>query len=314
MILAAGLQSALEPAGVHAEKIAALWTVFLWVLGIAYVATMTAMLIALFRKRSGIVSEDTPRARIVVAIAGAATGATLFGLLVAVIFTTRGLNGSPRGGIEITVTARQWWWQFDYDDPDKSKRITTANEITVPVGVPIHLNLRSPDVIHSFWVPNLHGKRDLVPGHPVGFSVQADRPGVFRGQCAEFCGVQHAKMAFWVNAVPPDEYGEWVALQRQSSPIPSTPAQRKGQEVFMESPCPLCHSIAGTDASGKTAPDLTHFASRRSIAAATLPNTREHLRTWIRDPQGLKPGNQMPPMILEQARLEPLLDYLESLQ
>ncbi len=314
MMLVAGLQSALEPAGIHAEQIASLWMIFLWVLGVAYGSTMLALLIALFRKRKGIVAEDTPPARIVVAVAGLITALTLFGLLFAAILTTRGINASPRGGVDIAVTARQWWWQFEYDDPDPSKRITTANEITIPVGVPVHLSLHSPDVIHSFWVPNLHGKRDLVPGHPTTFSVQADRPGVFRGQCAEFCGVQHAKMAFWVNAVPRAEYDAWIAGQRSSSAIPSTPSQRKGQEAFMESPCPLCHSIGGTDASGKTAPDLTHFASRRSIAAATLPNTREHLATWIRDPQGVKPGNQMPPMILRGEKLGPLLDYLESLQ
>jgi cytochrome c oxidase subunit 2 len=272
------------------------------------------MFIALFRKRREVITADTARARIVVAVAGVMSGITLFGLLVAAILTTRGINASPRGGIEIVVTARQWWWQFDYDDPDQSQRITTANEITIPVGVPVHLDLRSPDVIHSFWVPNLHGKRDLVPGHPATFIVQADRPGVFRGQCAEFCGLQHAKMAFWVNAVPRDQYDAWVAQQRSQSAIPATPSQRKGQEVFMESPCPLCHSLRGTDASGKTAPDLTHFAGRRSIAAATLSNTRDHLDVWIRDPQGVKPGNQMPPMILEREKLGPLLDYLESLR
>ena len=135
------------------------------------------------------------------------------------------------------------------------------------MGVPVNIQLRSSDVIHSFWVPNLNGKQDLIPGHDGTIQLLANKPGVYRGQCAEFCGLQHAKMSLWINAVTPDEYAKWLASSRQPSKIPSTPEQRIGQQVFMSSPCPLCHTIQGTDAGGKTAPDLTHFASHRSIAA-----------------------------------------------
>jgi cytochrome c oxidase subunit 2 len=154
----------------------------------------------------------------------------------------------------------------------------------------------------------------MIPGHDGTVQLLANRPGVYRGQCAEFCGLQHAKMSLWINALSRADYTKWLAAARQPSKIPSTPEQRKGQQVFMSSPCPLCHTIQGTDAGGKTAPDLTHFASRRSIASATLPNRRGYLAGWIIDPQHVKPGNQMPSMTIEQGDLDPLLAYLESLQ
>jgi cytochrome c oxidase subunit 2 len=178
----------------------------------------------------------------------------------------------------------------------------------------VRVFLRSPDVIHSFWVPNLHGKQDLIPGHDNQLILQATRPGTFRGQCAEFCGYQHANMAFWVTALPRTEFAKWADAQRQSSKIPSTASQRKGQDVFVSGPCALCHNIQGTPASGKTGPDLTHIGSRRSIAAATLPNRRDNLAAWIVDPQHIKPGAYMPPTQLPHGELNALLDYLESLQ
>jgi len=314
ILLAAGIQSALEPAGAQAERIARLWDVFLVVLGATYVITIVVLLFALLRRHDSIVTGEPASTRSIIIGASGLTAAILFALLVSSIFTTRGIAEQPRNPIDLVVTAHQWWWQFEYDSPDKSQRITTANEITVPVGTPVRLQLRSPDVIHSLWVPNLHGKHDLIPGHDSTFIIEAGRPGVFRGQCAEFCGIQHAKMAFWVNALPRAEFDRWLTRQRKSSEIPSNGQQRKGQEVFMESPCPLCHTVAGTDASGKTGPDLTHFASRRSIAAGTLPNRRGYLAGWIIDPQHVKPGSQMPPMVLDQGKLEPLLDYMESLR
>ncbi len=310
-----GIQSALEPAGPQAARIANLWDIFLWVSLAVYVLVMLALFAALLRKRAEIVSDATsPTVRSAVTIASGITVVILLALLTASIFTGRGLAEIPKNALQIAVTGRQWWWQVDYDDADKSKRITTANELTIPVGVPVTLHLLSPDVIHSFWVPNLHGKRDLIPGKHTTFTLRADRPGVYRGQCAEFCGQQHAKMALWVNAVPRDEYAKWVEASRRPSKIPSTPEERKGLEIFMSSPCPLCHTIGGTDAGGKTAPDLTHFASRRSIAAGTLPNRRGYLAGWILDPQHLKPGTQMPPNVLEQDQVQPLITYLESLR
>jgi len=315
-ILASGIQSALEPAGMQAEKIGRLWNLFLGVSVVVWVLVMLFLLAALLRRRPEIIPNATsPRVRLAVSIATGLTVLTLFGLLTASIFTSRGIADVPDRAIQIAVYGRQWWWQVEYDDVDKSRRFSTANELTIPVGVPVTLHLQSTDVIHSFWVPNLHGKRDLIPGKPAKtFTLQADRPGVYRGQCAEFCGYQHANMALWVTAVPMAEYLRWVDASRMPSKVPSTPKQRKGQEVFMNSPCPLCHTIQGTPASGRTGPDLTHFASRRSIAAGTVPNRRGFLGGWILDAQHIKPGSQMPSIPLEQGELEPLIDYLESLR
>jgi cytochrome c oxidase subunit 2 len=311
-----GIQSALEPAGPQAEQIANLWNVFLGVNTVVWVLVMLFLIAALLRRRPEIVPNATSsRVRVAVTAATGLTVVTLFGLLIASMFTTRGIASVPDRGIQIAVTGKQWWWQVEYDDPNKSKRITTANELTIPVGVPVTVHLRSSDVIHSFWVPSLHGKRDLIPGKPTTtFTFQADRPGVYRGQCAEFCGYQHANMGFWVTALPWADYAKWVEANRQPSKIPSTQTERKGQDVFMNSPCPLCHTIQGTPAGGKTGPDLTHFGSRRSIAAATFPNRRGFLGGWILDAQHMKPGSQMPSITLEQGELEPLVAYLESLQ
>jgi cytochrome c oxidase subunit 2 len=309
-----GIQSALEPGGLHAERIANLWNLFLGVTAVVYVLVLVVFLYALLRRRSEPQSGSSSGARVSVSIATAVTAVILFVLLVASIWTGRGNADVAANALHLTVTAHQWWWQVEYKNPDQSKRIDSANEINVPVGVPVEIELRSSDVIHSFWVPSLQGKRDLIPGHIGSIVIQAERPGVFRGQCAEFCGLQHAKMALWVNALRPADFARWAAEERAPSRIPSTPAERAGEQVFMKSPCPLCHNVQGTAASGQTGPDLTHFGSRRSIAAGTLPNTRGFLGGWILDPQHIKPGNQMPTMQLEQGELDPLVTYLESLR
>lgn len=307
-----GIQSALEPAGLHADRIGTLWDIFLIVSAVVYVLVMLFLIVALFRRPATARPHGVLKG---VVAASALTVVIMFALLVASIFTGRAIAESPQQGIEVVVTGHQWWWQVEYSDPRGSdKRITTANELYIPVGVPVRVFLRSPDVIHSFWVPNLHGKQDLIPGHDNQIILQATRAGTYRGQCAEFCGYQHAKMAFWVTALPPADFTRWADAQRESSKIPSTASQRKGQEIFVSGPCAMCHNIQGTPASGKTGPDLTHIGSRRSIAAATLPNRRGYLAGWILDPQHIKPAAFMPPTQLQQGELEPLLDYLESLQ
>jgi cytochrome c oxidase subunit 2 len=201
-----------------------------------------------------------------------------------------------------------------YLDPLPSSSFSTANEIHIPVGQPVELTLRSVDVIHSFWVPNLHGKKDLIPGQVNTLVLQADRPGIFRGQCAEFCGLQHANMALYVVAEPPDEFARWQERQRRPAPEPATDAARRGRDVFMASSCVLCHKIGGTMAGGVAGPDLTHVASRLSLAAGTLPNTRGHRAGWIVDPQMHKPGNNMPPNLLSPGDLQALLSYLDTLR
>jgi cytochrome c oxidase subunit 2 len=201
-----------------------------------------------------------------------------------------------------------------YEDPQASRSLTTANEIRIPVGRPVRLKLSSRDVIHSFWVPNLHGKKDLVPGHQTLTWFQADTPGVYRGQCAEFCGQQHAKMGMLVIAEPPERFAAWYERQLLPAAEPADSVAAAGQRLFLAKGCVLCHAVRGTPAGSRLGPDLTHLASRLTIAAGTLPNTRGHLAGWVVDPQRLKPGVRMPPNQLAPAELHALLGYLESLR
>jgi cytochrome c oxidase subunit 2 len=191
--------------------------------------------------------------------------------------------------------------------------VTTANEIHIPVGRPVRFEVVAGDVIHSFWIPELAGKTDLIPGQRNVMWLEADHPGVYRGQCAEYCGMQHSKMAMSVVADPPAAFGAWLARQRLPAASPSDPDMVAGEAVFTTSACALCHTIRGTPARGRVGPDLTHLASRRMIAAGTLPNTRGYLAGWIANPQALKPGNVMPAVPLRPTELQVLITYLQSL-
>jgi cytochrome c oxidase subunit 2 len=262
--------------------------------------------------------DDPARERRMAMAVASAAGATV-ATLVAVLFLSFGsgkrLTGTPPpDAIQIRVTGRQWFWDVEYRDSLPSRWATTANEIHVPVGRPVVFQLRSTDVIHSFWVPNLGVKRDMIPGQETSIWFQADTPGVYRGQCAEFCGYQHAKMSFLVVAEPPDRFAVWLDRQRDTARTPTDSLARRGQEVFLASTCVMCHAIQGTPAGSRVGPNLTHLASRRTIAAGTLPNTRGHLAGWIVDPQQIKPGVRMPPNALAPDDLQALLAYLESLR
>ncbi|HEX7180852.1 MAG TPA: cytochrome c oxidase subunit II [Thermoanaerobaculia bacterium] len=324
LAVAFGWQSVLDSAGPQAARIEDLWWVYFWVCAAVFVLVFLALVMAVFRGRRGKGDPTDPGAphppaserRLTRTVAGAtaATAVILIGLLVATVAASRATSSLPGDPLTIELTGQQWWWQVRYEDPTPSRMVTTANEIHIPVGRPVRVKTRSTDVIHSFWVPNLHGKRDLIPGRPSEILIQADRPGVFRGQCAEFCGYQHANMALLVVAEPPETFAAWYEAQLQPARPPSDALQQRGKVVFEALPCPLCHTIAGTQASGKTAPDLTHLASRRMLAAGTLPNTRGHLGGWILDPQTIKPGNKMPAVSLGSDDLRALLAYLESLR
>jgi cytochrome c oxidase subunit 2 len=233
------------------------------------------------------------------------------------VFIMRSLGVLARTGettLTIEVTGRQWWWQVDYPFSNPSLNVRTANEIHIPVGQRVQLVLKSVDVVHSLWVPELQGKVDLVPGRENRMWLEADRPGAYRGQCAEFCGLQHTRMALFVVAHSEAEFDLWLARQRAPSATPEDSLQALGQQVFLRNPCAICHTIRGTQASGTLAPDLTHLAARRSLAAGTLPNTRGHLGGWISDPQRVKPGTQMPVVPVPAAELTALIAYLESLR
>ena len=315
----AGIQSALHPAGPQAMHISQLWWLMLWVCTAVFVLVIGFFLYAVFRPRphdQSITAPETERrtARVIVA-AVVITGLVLFGLLVADFWTERALAAlSTSQPLKIKVTGHQWWWDVEYAAPVPGQIVTTANELHLPVGRPVLLELTSHDVIHSFWVPNLHGKKDLIPGYVTTLWLQAGQPGVFRGQCAEFCGHQHAHMAFLVIAEPPEAFSAWIEAQRSPAVAPGDPLQQRGQQVFLSSACVLCHSIRGTPAGAKAAPDLTHLASRHTLAAGMLPNVPGHLAGWIVDAQQLKPGNKMPPNSLTGSDLQALLAYLTSLQ
>jgi cytochrome c oxidase subunit 2 len=316
--------SIFDAAGPQAGRIASLAWLFIGVSAVVYVLVIAALAIAARRGRrrasSGELADqrsetDRRLARHVV-IASAATTLVLFVYVAASARTGRAIAWpiDAQRPLTIEVTGHQWWWEFRYRDSVPSNWLTTSNELHIPVGRPVQLVLQSTDVIHSFWIRELHGKQDLIPGRKNTTWLQADRPGTWKAQCAEFCGHQHAKMRFDVVAESPARFNQWYVSQLASAKQPTDSSARRGHDVFMQNTCVMCHTISGTSAGSRVGPDLTHLASRPSIAAGSLPNTREHLARWIVDPQRIKPGVRMPPNQLSSADLAALLDYLETLR
>jgi len=216
--------------------------------------------------------------------------------------------------LQLNVTANQWWWDVQYEPHQASNMIRSANEIHLPVNVPSEITLQSNDVIHSFWIPSLAGKQDLIPGRVTDIQLLPRTIGVYRGQCAEFCGTQHAHMALDVIVESKQDFDRWVAAQERPAPPPTTPLQLAGYRYIVTRECSSCHNINGTPAGGQVAPDLTHFASRRSIAAGTLPMTTGNIYGWVADPQSQKPGNRMPTIGLSPDELHSVVAYLETLK
>ena len=309
-------QSALEAAGVQAARIEWLWWLMFWVCTAVFVLVLGSLWLAVRRGRSANAARPTERMLLVgIASALGVTVAVLFGLLYASAATGRAIGTRPSPeALTIDIVGHQWWWQIEYTHPVPSQRVVTANELHLPVGRPVIFNLRSPDVIHSFWIPNLHGKTDLVPGRLNTTWLQADRTGVFRGQCAEYCGMQHAHMAFPVFVTSEEDFQKWLDGQRAVPPPPSAPEAILGRTIVESGSCALCHTVRGTTAGGRQGPDLTHFATRSTIGAGTAPNSREYLASWVADPQHLKPGNRMPPTGLSAADLQAVVAYLETLR
>jgi cytochrome c oxidase subunit 2 len=319
MIQFPGAHAVHAPASQQALLLDRLGDLMYGIAAVVFVLVVTVLLIAAFRRRApGEEVEDPARERrmtSVVTIAAAATVATLFVVMLLSFGTGRRLTATPpAGALQLRVTGHQWWWEVQYRDSVPHNWATTANEIHVPVGRPVVIELRATDVIHSFWVPNLGVKRDMIPGQTTSIWFQADSAGVYRGQCAEFCGHQHANMAFQIVAEPPDRFAAWLDRQRDTASTPVDSLAARGQEVFLASTCVMCHAIAGTPAGSRVGPDLTHLASRRTIGAGTLPNSRGNLAGWIVDPQRIKPGVRMPPNSLRPDELHALLAYLEGLE
>jgi cytochrome c oxidase subunit 2 len=230
-------------------------------------------------------------------------------------FAGRLLASTAEPSLRIAVIGERWWWRVHYLNADGTSEIVSANEIRIPVGAPTELALTTSDVIHSFWAPNLGGKLDMIPGRENRLTLTAARAGTYRGQCAEFCGAQHALMAFDVVALAPQDFDAWLSAEGAVASEPQDPTLAHGQEIFLRTGCGACHTIRGIDAAGTIGPDLTHVGSRTSLAAGTLPNDRESLKNWILHAQEIKPGNFMPSFqILAPEDLEALAAYLESLK
>ena len=319
-------QSVLNPAGPQATRLRLLWWLVFGISALVFALVLAALGYASrrgHRRWREAAPSDAEAAEAVtvrrmtrgVTLATAATVLILFAFLVYDFPTARALVTRPPEPLRtIGVIGHQWWWEVHYRDTLASNQVTTANEIHVPVGEPVLLKLSAADVIHSFWVPNLHGKKDLIPGQQTEMWFRADSAGIYRGQCAEFCGFQHAKMAMFIVAEPSPQFAAWLARQRRPGSPPRDSLQARGQQVFLGGTCATCHTITGTMAAATVGPDLTHLASRMTIGAGTLRNTRGNLAGWVVDPQAIKPGVRMPASRLSPADLQALLKYLEGLE
>jgi cytochrome c oxidase subunit II len=300
--------SALDPRGPVAAEMTFLFWVLVTLGAAVFAGFIVLLLIGLFRRSEQSEPGDEALERRFLVSGGLAMPAVI--IAVAFGFTLAGMRAIhlEPGDLTVTVVGHQWWWEVRYDG------FTTANEIVIPAGEPVLFELVSEDVIHSFWVPELGGKIDLLPDKTNTVVLQADAPGEYAGACGEFCGLQHARMRFRVVAVTPAEFQRWVDHQQRSAPDPHGALAVRGLDVFGDEGCGECHTIRGTSADGVGGPDLTHLASRETLAAATLPNDPNQLAEWIRSPQDLKQGVSMPATTLSDADMEALIAYLETLR
>jgi cytochrome c oxidase subunit 2 len=311
-------QSTLDPQSRPAREIADLWWWMLAAASFVLLGALALLFVAWRRRREpglpviGRLGERGFNGLVVI-----------FGMVVPLLalvvvfvvanFSIASVTGAPAPGstaMTIVVTGHQWFWEVRYPGTGA----VTANEIHIPVRTRVDAVLRTADVIHSFWLPQLNRKADMVPGHPNRILLYADHPGVYRGQCAEFCGLQHANMGMTVVAQEPARFRAWLRAQQRPAARPTTPAARSGERTFLAEACSGCHQIRGTAARGSIGPDLTHLASRAWLAGLVIPNDPAHLRAWIANPQAIKPGNKMPGLHLTSGQLGDLVAYLDGLK
>lgn len=317
LALLAGCQdgdSVLSPSGLQAGEIARLsWILFAGAGAILLIVVGTTWMAI---SGPGIVRKTLATTRMVIAGGIVFPAVVLTALLVSNIGLMQSLaraTADKANTVPIAVIGEQWWWRVAYDEGGGA--VSSANEIRIPVGRDVVFTLNSADVIHSFWVPSLGGKVDMIPGRETRLRVHATRPGIFRGPCAEYCGGPHALMALQVIALPSDEFDAWLAREAGPAAEPAAERERVGQSVFQSSGCGACHAVRGTPAIGVIGPDLTRLGSRRSIAAGTLPLTHSNLVRFIADGQKVKPGNTMPDFrIFNDDQLDALAAYLLSLK
>ncbi len=309
----AGVQSALDPAGRDSRLIAEIGWIMTAAGAAIFVLVLALLAWAIYappRARTWLGS------RAVVVWGGIAfpvvvlTAVLVYGLALA-----GGMVRPPADPLRIAVTGEQFWWRVHYLGAGGGPKVASANEVRIPTGRPVEFLLTSADVIHSFWIPNLDGKLDMIPGRENRLVLQASRPGIYRGQCAEFCGLQHALMAFDVVAYQPPEFADWLEAEARPAAAPADDFLARGQKVFSENGCGACHTIRGTDAAGTIGPDLTHVGGRLSLAAGTLANNPGAFAAWVAHSQEIKPGNLMPSFdMLAAEDLRALAAYLESLK
>ncbi len=321
-------QNSLNPAGPVAEKVDSLFWMVFWIATAIFVLVSLALvfIVLRFRERRGKQRQvkqlhGNTRLEIAWTIVPAVLLAAVAVPTISTLFEIRSAPDPEDHALEIEVIGHQWWWEFRYPDYGFS----TANEMHIPVGRTVYLTLTSADVIHSFWVPRLSGKRDAVPGRETHILMEADAPGTYIGQCAEFCGLAHADMRQRVFAQTPEEFEAWATAQMQPATVPTAGAALAGWETFQVQ-CTSCHAISGTAATAQLAPNLTHFATRTSFGGATLDNTEDHLRQWLRNPSSLKPMTPerndledgrvlgMPDLGLTEQQIDELIAFLGTLQ
>lgn len=308
--MSAPLQSVLHPAGPDAALIAH----FAWVLftgGAVIFASVMALLALSFRKHDKPVREMRW-----IAGAGVAFPVAVLSALLAwsTWHSARLTAQTSRDALHVGVTGHMWWWEVRYRGAD-GRDVASANEIHIPTGRPVYLGLSTNDVLHSLWLPALNGKMDMIPGRITALALQADKPGIYRGQCAEYCGEQHARMALHVVAHAPADYAAWLARESAPASAPRDALAERGRQAFIEQRCAACHTIRGVAEESRLGPDLTHVGSRMHIAAGTLRNHRGTLAAWIADPQGAKPGARMPAAAdIDGQTLRALAAYLEGLK
>ncbi len=309
----------LRPQSEAARRIEELWWVT-FVFSVIAVLVVTGFIIqAVRRGRAARDNDDgeidqrpVPWGPKFIVIAGlVVSGVVLAGTFAYSLRSLDALAGPPKEtDLTIEVIGHNWWWEARYPNG-----AVTANEIHIPVGRTVEVKLTTADVIHSFWVPQLNVKQDQVPGMEENrIWLHADNPGRYRGQCAEFCGLQHARMVFYVEAQPAAAFGQWLTREAAPAAEPTSPAATAGRDIFLRSSCAGCHAVRGTTAVGNLGPDLTHMAARETIAAGTLPLTRETVTDFVRNAQEAKPGASMPPTEISPQDLSALVDYLMGLE
>jgi cytochrome c oxidase subunit II len=310
-------QSTLDPVSGPAREIEHLWWIMMSGAWVVFGGALAFLVIGWLRRRDAgwplLGQREGLNVGLVVGFGLVVPLAVLSALFVYANVHVMSATSAPTRGstqLAVDVVGHQWFWEVRYP----GTTAVTANEIHIPVGTRVAVEVTTADVMHSFWVPRLNRKIDLVPGRLNEVLLYAERAGVYRGQCSEFCGLQHAHMALLVVAQPPAEFRGWLQAQARPGRAPTDPNERRGEDLFLTESCAGCHTIRGTEAAGDIGPDLTHVGGRSTIAAVTLPNRPDALAEWIRDPQHVKPGVKMPALGLGDGEVQALVAYLESLR